>query len=71
MSNDYRIATITLDTPAGAVLERMKRDACIAALEHRCDVAFVHNDRPFRVTFEALVGSVYEQERPTLLVASH
>lgn len=68
MSNEYKIATITLDTPPGAVLERMKQAACVAALQHRCDVTFVHNDLPFRVTFEALLGCVYEQEKPRVAV---
>lgn len=64
-NNEYRIETLVLETPAGINIEHMKRLACVACLENRCTVTFVHNDRPYRVNFPDLLNCAFEQEKAT------
>ncbi len=52
----YAIETIDLYTPMGGVVNSLQRDACSAALDHRCNVRFVHNDRVFLVDYHNLMA---------------
>lgn len=56
MSNRYDIKEIEIDVFPGEHIESQKRKACIAALEHRCRVTFVHNDKQYRVEPNDLLG---------------
>ena len=59
---DYTIEKITLDVLPGTHIQHQREAACKAALDHRCDVEFIHNDHPYLVRFDSLVKQCVEQE---------
>lgn len=59
---EYRVESLTIAVGGGRHIDEAKRLACMAALEHCCNVDFVHNDRLYRVLFVDTLGLVKEQE---------
>ncbi len=62
--SDYRIECIDIETSAGQVLDNQYRNACLAAIEHRCNARFVHNDRVFLVRYDDLIVQCQQIDVP-------
>ena len=57
----YHISDIIIDVPTGYSLGTMKRQACVAALEHGCDAHFLHNDKEYEVIHQDLIDRCTEE----------
>lgn len=48
--SDYLIECVDIECLPGTHIHEQKRLACLAAIENRCNVRFVHNDRVYLVS---------------------
>ncbi len=61
---NYRLKELEIDCMSGTHIDSQQRLACMASIDHECDVKFVHNDKSYSVLFADLINAVVQDTPP-------